>query len=160
MRFLLFAAALLICNVAIANETKFTALATGAQEVPENDSTATAKVRATFDEGFTKVDVQISIDGIFSSILAAHFHCSHAGANGPVAFGIFSPGPLNQLLPGKTKFTLTNADAMVDCTPVIDRPANNIAALAQAMKEGLIYFNLHTSDHPPGEVRGHMIVAK
>lgn len=156
MRFLLLTAALLISSIAIADDTKFTALATGAQEIPENDSTATAKVTAKFDKGFTKVEVQISIEGIFS-ILAAHFHCNRAGANGPVAFGILSPGPLTQILPGKTTFTLTNANAVGDCTSVIDRPVNNIAALAQAMNDGLVYFNLHTANHPGGEVRGQMI---
>ena len=52
---------------------------------------------------------------------------------------------------------LTNADFTgADCVPIIGRPVNNIAALAFAMEQGLIYINVHTTDNLPGEVRGQM----
>ena len=55
--------------------------------------------------------------------------------------------------------TLTNADFFVgeDCVSLVGRPVDNVAALAFAMREGLIYVNLHTAENLPGEVRGQLI---
>ena len=74
-----------------------------------------------------------------------------------IAFGLVDPGPL-AFDGGKVEGTLTNADFNdVDCVPNIGRPVNNIAALAFAMREGLIYANVHTTDFLPGEIRGQML---
>jgi hypothetical protein len=40
---------------------------------------------------------------------------------------------------------------------VVGRPVNNIAALAFAKRDGLIYVNLHTPTQPAGEVRGQLV---
>jgi tRNA pseudouridine-54 N-methylase len=55
--------------------------------------------------------------------------------------------------------TLNNNDLVggAGCVDVIGRPVTNIAALAFAMREGLIYVNLHTTDNPAGEVRGQLL---
>ncbi len=113
-------------------------------------------VRADFDEGFTEVDVTLKVDG-GDNVVAVHFHCALPGEIGPVAFGLFTPGPL--VFDGtEAKGFLTNADFTgADCNPTIGRPVNNIAALALAMREGLIYSNVHTTDNLPGEVRGQML---
>ena len=44
-----------------------------------------------------------------------------------------------------------------DCVPAIGRPVNNIASLAFAARNGLIYANVHTVANPPGEVRGQLL---
>ncbi len=115
-----------------------------------------SEVKAKFDRALTEVDVKLKVDG-GSNVVAAHFHCARPGVPGPVAFGLFSPGPL--LFDGEQAMgILTNADFTgADCVPIIGRPVNNIAALALAMRDGLIYINLHTTDNLPGEVRGQML---
>jgi len=40
---------------------------------------------------------------------------------------------------------------------VVGRPVSNIAALAFAMRDGLIYFNVHTTEFSSGEIRGQML---
>jgi hypothetical protein len=128
---------------------------------------ATGEVEAKFDDAFTRVDVVLRVQNA-ENVVAAHFHCGLPGKNGPVALGFFNPGPL--VFDGeKAEGTLTNENfQQADCVPHIGRPVNNIAALAFAMREGLIYTNVHTNDgtdppdtgpgdFPGGEIRGQML---
>jgi len=134
---------------------------TAAQEVPENPSDATGELEVEFDKGFTQLEFELRIRNTTGTITRAHFHCALPGENGPIAFGIFDPGPLPVPVNAqelKVKGFLTNADFNeVDCIPNIGRPVNNLAALALAMREGLIYANVHTSFQTGGEIRGQMI---
>ncbi len=145
-------------GVAYGGGLEFEAEMTTAQEVPTPGPglISGSDVIAVFDEGFTEVDVTLKVDG-GDNVVAAHFHCALPGEIGPVAFGLFGPGPLG-FDGSEAKGVLTNADFTgADCNPTIGRPVNNIAALALAMREGLIYSNVHTTDNLPGEVRGQML---
>ena len=137
---------------------KFAAALSIAQSVPVPGPgmIQRARISAVFDRSLSEVQVRLRVRG-GGSVVAAHFHCALPGVTGPVAFGLFSPGPLT--FDGERAMgTLTNADFTgADCVPGIGRPVNNIAALAFAMREGLIYANVHTLDNLPGEVRGQLI---
>ena len=109
-----------------------------------------------------------------------HFHCAKAGQNGPVVAFFFDQE--NQAKGTPTDFDghafqghLTNDDIIPGYCgglsipnpndPINDPPIqiggvqlNNIAALYQAMKEGLIYLNVHTVENATGEVRGQIFV--
>jgi hypothetical protein len=113
-----------------------------------------AKITADFQKDLSTVNVELQIEG-GDNVVAAHFHCALAGQNGPVVVGLFSgtDGPL-QFDGYEARGTLTNAD--VTPSECGGRPVNNIASLAFAMREGLIYTNVHTTDNLPGEVRGQM----
>ena len=147
------------------NGLKFRAALSGAQEVvfehgvfvPGGVTTnAEGRIKAKFDKALTKVGVALKVEDSAGAFTRAHFHCGRAGENGPIPFGLVDPGPL-AFIGGKVEGVLTNADFTgADCTPVIGRPVNNIASLAFAMKEGLIYINVHSTAFPPGEIRGQM----
>lgn len=152
--------------LANADGLKFEAAPSGDQEVVfqdgnfvpgGRDTPATGRIKARFDERFSKVMLDLRIDGLLGTFAAAHFHCGRPGQNGPVAFGLVNPGPLE--FDGKRiRGTLTNVNfSGADCVPVVGRPVNNIAALAFAMRDGLIYVNVHSSQFPPGEIRGQML---
>lgn len=136
----------------------FAAKLSTAQELPAPAPGIIERAVATadFDLELSSVRVHLVVRK-GSHVVAAHFHCARPGENGPVAFGLFSPGPL--AFGGvQARGTLTNEDFTgADCVPNIGRPVNNIAALAFAMREGLIYVNVHTTENPPGEVRGQML---
>ncbi len=155
---LVLAGLLALPGAAYGGDLEFEAELTTAQEVPTPlpGLITSSGVAAVFDEGFTEVEVKLKVDR-GDNVVAAHFHCALPGEVGPVAFGLFSPGPL--AFDGtEAKGILTNADFTgADCNPTIGRPVNTIAALALAMREGLIYVNVHTTDNPPGEVRGQML---
>ena len=146
---------------------KFEADLSGAQEVVfaddgnfvpgGRDTDAEARIKAKFDKELTKIEVNLRIKDLEGNFTRAHFHCGRAGQNGPIAFGLVDPGPL--AFDGRrVKGTLTNADFTgADCMPAVGRPVNNIAALALAMLDGLIYINVHSDLFPPGETRGQML---
>ncbi len=156
---LFFLLAMGVTGLAYADGQEFEATLSGAQEVMGGtDTPATGRINAKFDNAFTKVRVNLRIKNLMGTFVGAHFHCARPGQNGPVAFGLVNPGPL--AFDGKRiRGTLTNADFFgVDCTDMIGRPVNNIAALAFAMRDGLIYTNVHSiPDFPGGEIRGQML---
>ena len=115
-----------------------------------------ANITAKFNSDLSAVEVKLKVKG-GGSVAGAHFHCARPGTNGPLPFGLFGPGPLT-FDGAEAKGTLTNADFTgADCTGFIGRPVTNIAALAFAMRDGLIYINVHTVENPGGEVRGQML---
>jgi CHRD domain len=140
----------------------FEARLSSAQEVPENPSEAKAKIEVEFDKGFTKLEIELKVTDTMGFITRAHFHCAKPGENGPIIFGIFDPGPFPvpmNVTSLKLEGILTNADLNPnqDCVTPTGRVINNLASLAFAMREGLIYANVHTVFRGAGEVRGQMI---
>jgi len=153
---LFFLLAMGIAGFAYADDQGFEARLSGAQEVPEANTSATGNIEAKFDKAFTNVRVNLRIKNPVGGFFAAHFHCGRPGANGPVVIGL-TPGPL--IFDGeRIRGTLTNADfSGANCVPVVGRLVNNIAALAFAMRDGLIYADVHSAAFPGGEIRGQML---
>lgn len=138
------------------DDVKFIATLTGAQEVPEVATPASGEMKARFDDGFTKVKINLRVRNLIGSLTRVHFHCARPSANGPIVFGIIDPGRLT--FDGKRiRGTLTNEDFNgANCVTTSGRPVENIAALVFAMQDGLIYVNVHTDMFPAGEIRGQM----
>ncbi len=157
------AAVLALSHVAYAdddggNSLRFRIGLSGAQEVPGVTTNTTGGLRLDFDLGLSEAKFRLKVnDGI--GVVQAHLHCARAGTNGPVVVFLlgFVPGGVNVdgvLSTG----TLTNTDFLgADCTGTTGRPINNIASLALAARDGLIYVNVHTILNPAGEVRGQLL---
>ncbi|MFZ2508920.1 MAG: CHRD domain-containing protein [Steroidobacteraceae bacterium] len=156
---ILAATVLAVSSMASADDREFEAFLSGAQEMPSANTPAIGRITAKFDRAFTSVTVDLKVINLVGTFAAAHFHCNRPGANGPVAFGLVNPGPLT--FDGRRiRGTLTNANFTgADCTGPTGRPVNNIAALAFAMRDGLVYANVHTNVFPGGEIRGQMLEA-
>jgi hypothetical protein len=156
------------------NQLQFTALLTGAQEVtlsptpppsPGVNTLTTGDITVVFDEGLTQAEFTLNVaDAI--GVTQAHFHCGRPGQNGPIVVFLFPigataagpPTDVDGLLAGGTLTNVsTDANFLVtDCVPVIGRPVNNIASLFFAMRDGLIYANVHTAANPGGEIRSQL----
>lgn len=145
----------------------FEAQLSGAQEVVVDDagavvpggtgSDASGRIEAEFDDGFTQLRVDLRIRNLANAFSAAHFHCGRPGENGPIVFGLVNPGRL-AFDGSRIRGTLTNEDYTgEDCVELIGRPVNNLVSLAFAMRDGLIYANVHTDAFPAGEIRGQML---
>lgn len=139
----------------------FRARLVGTEQVPTPVQTR-AKGHAHFklSKDGTELKVQVVVSNI-EDVIGAHIHMAAAGANGPIvasfvpdtaAFlsgGPFVTEPINKqgvLVRG----TIT-ADDLVG--PLAGQ---RIKALIDAMRDGNTYFNVHTTEHRPGEIRGQI----
>jgi hypothetical protein len=131
---LAFAAALATGGLASAEETKFMAELTGAEEVPPVETAGTGTADVTWNSDTMELTWVIEWDGLSGPATAAHFH-------GPAA-------------PGE------NAGPVVPIED-IESPSEGSATLteeqAAQFAEGQVYLNVHTAAHPDGEIRGQVM---
>lgn len=116
----------------------FTAILTGGQEVPQNESKAFGVAFVTFeqDEKLLFYSITFTDTNLIGSETAAHFH-----------------GPAN---PGE------NASVLFPITPVPGNPKNgSVGPLTRRqirdLNKGLFYLNIHTDAFPGGEIRGQVL---
>ncbi len=136
----------------------------GAQEVPGNTSAGRSTAIIRFSRDFSSATVRVRFRNLEGGVTRLHLHCREAGANGPIALGLIDTiNPAfdnsdNVFLAGRRiSGVLTNADFVDNpCVDTIGRPINNLVSLAAAIDAGLVYWNLHTTAFPPGELRGQV----
>jgi hypothetical protein len=114
------------------------ALLTGDQEVPLVETDAVGVGRFELSEDLSELSYYVAVNNI-SGITASHLHTAQSGQNGGVAHtlfngnGPFEPGtPISDVLP-------------IDAQSVLDLISGNY------------YVNVHTTNSPPGEIRGQVI---
>lgn len=164
----IFAAATLGCNgdsTAQQQEAsfKFKADQSGEQEVQEVITSTSGKLNIEFNNDLSEAEFTLEVfNGV--AINQAHLHCAPAGVNGPIVVFLFPLGGSGPIEPGMdvngilSEGVLTNTDII----PIEDDPncgviINNIASLAFAAKNGLIYVNTHSDANPSGVVRGQLL---
>lgn len=113
---------------------------TGAQQVPPVTTSATGTADMTWDAGTRVVTWDITTSGLSSEATMAHFHEGAAGKNGNVVIWLSKQGtPISGAIKGQATLT---------------------ADQAKAFEAGDWYINVHTKDHPSGEIRGQVTPPK
>lgn len=122
----------------------------GSEEVPPVDTKAagSAEFKAPhFDSIYYSVNVS-NID----KVTAAHIHSGKTGENGPIVVTLFkTESPSSEIMNGiLTSGNITNAD--------LEGPmaGKTLIDLNKAMELGETYVNVHTEEHPNGEIRGQI----
>lgn len=105
---------------------------TGAKEVPANSSTYTGTLNGTYNKDTNMLTYNITWSGFTATNM--HFHKGGPTESGPPVLAI--PAPFTS--PKSGTFTLTE-DQETD------------------LVNGLFYINIHSQQHPAGEIRAQMI---
>lgn len=121
----------------------------GDQEVPPVTITANADAVFQLNADETVLTYEVRIFGIDpTDITEAHLHVGPRGFNGPVVLFLTNGPPPEPVLKG----TLTAADLL----PNADVSVTTFAEFVAALKAGEVYANVHTVEHPGGEIRGQI----
>ncbi len=124
-----------------AKPISFTVDLTGAQQVPPVKTSGAGKADLTYDPTTHVVTWTITYSGLSSPATMAHFHGpAAAGANAKVLIWLSEQGHAPES-PIKGQATLTPEQA------------------AQ-FTAGQWYINVHSKDHPAGEIRGQVMPPK
>jgi hypothetical protein len=126
---------------AVAAPVSFTVPLTGEQQVPPLQTTGSGTADLTYDPATRVVIWSITYSGLTGPATMAHFHGpAAAGKNAAVEVWLTKKGgPVSSPIKGQAKLT----------------PAE-----AQQFMAGDMYVNVHTKEHPGGEIRGQVVPPK
>jgi hypothetical protein len=114
----------------------------GAQQVPPVQTSGSGKADLTYDAGTRVVTWNVTFSGLSSQATMAHFHGpAPAGKNAGVKVWISQKGNMQMTSPVSGQATLSPDDAKL-------------------FEAGQMYINVHTKDHPDGEIRGQVVPPK
>jgi len=105
-----------------------------ADETPPSDSKGAGSVEATYDQATNKLEWTIEYSGLTGPAIAAHFH---------------GPAPARKAAPIEVPIVGSLASPIKGSATLTD-------AQAKDLTDGMMYFNIHTEAHKPGEIRGQM----
>ena len=151
--------AFLICALPVgANTITYTAIMTGANEVPPTGSSATGLASLSLTGDLLTVDVIFSgLTGGTAS--AAHIHCcALPGNNAPVAIPFTSfPSATSGSYTNTFDLTLASTYTSAFITAEGGTVADAEAAILVALNDNQTYTNIHNATFPGGEIRGWII---
>jgi len=121
----------------------------GANEVPPVDTQAQGQLILKASADGTSVTYKLIVANL-DDVTAAHLHLGVVGMNGPVVVGLFQ-GPIEGTFSGVLAEGTITADDLVGPLEGLE-----IGDLLDAIADGDIYTNVHTTAHPGGEIRGQV----
>ena len=127
-------------SAALAAPMSFDVPLTGAQQVPPVQTSGSGTASITYDPATRKVTWSVTYSGLSSATTMAHFHQGAEGKNGPVVVWLSKHGTTPK-------------------SPITGH-ATLTAAQAKQFTAGDWYVNVHTKDHPSGEIRGQVMPPK
>lgn len=154
------AAGLLVASLAGATGGKKNLKAddlTGYQENPDISTVATGSFEITIDDTARTFTYELSYSGLEGTVSQAHIHFGKRGVNGGVTLFLCGPGPAGTPacpVSGTVSRTVGAADILPPGTQGIE--AGNFEELAQALRAGHTYANVHSSKWPGGEIRAQI----
>lgn len=123
----------------------------GQNEVPAVESSATGEGEFKAPANGT-IGYKVNITGI-SNASAAHIHLAKAGENGDVVADLLhTPTSKDK----DTAYGMIFRGNLTDSSLKGPMQGKTIDDLAAAMDSGETYVNVHTTEHPDGEIRGQI----
>jgi hypothetical protein len=138
----------------------FRATLNGAQESPPVTTDGTGSGMATFNPTTNTLDVNVSFSGLTGNTTDSHIHCcfTPTNRNAGVAVGFTPHGFPIGVTSGTFNAAIDLANPANYTSAFLNANGGTAAsarsALLAGMTNGIAYFNIHTSAHAPGEIRG------
>jgi hypothetical protein len=127
----------------------------GYEETPAINSTGTGQFSASVNSSGTSITYKLSYSGLSSAASMAHIHFGQRGvAGGVVAF--LCGGGNKPACPASGTVTGTIVSSDIIPVPVQGIAAGDLAGVLKAMRAGLTYANVHTTNFSNGEIRGQI----
>lgn len=154
MKFLIaFLSAMFLSTAALADNVVYKASLSGANQVPKVTTNVSGEFIFTTENGnWYLVALGAARD---DTITAAHIHCGRPGVNGPVIYPFFGGETARRNLLVKGQFD-DSKFASVPISEACPIEIKNMVQLRLALRQGLIYVNVHTQKYPGGIVRGQV----
>ncbi len=125
---------------AAAASMSFKTALSGAQQVPPVKTGGTGTADLTWDPATHMIKWKIAYSGMSSPVTMAHFHDGAKGKNGSVEIWLTKKGkPVSSPITGEAKLSQAEVNQLM---------------------AGKWYINVHTKDHPGGEIRGQVMPPK
>lgn len=151
----------------------------GLEETAQTIQTAASgEFKATISEDGTSIKYEETWRNLSSTITQSHIHFGRPGLSGGIVLWLCynpnppantkppaAPTPTPQLCPtgnpATITGTLTEADVVSSVAAPgggqgIDAGAQGFAEMVKAIRTGSAYVNVHSVDHPSGEIRGRL----
>lgn len=126
----------------------------GKEEVPVRDTEAQGQTNFQVSPDGESISYKLIVANI-ENVLQSHIHVAPAGSNGGIVVWLYPSAPPAQLIPGRSDGVL--AEGVITESSLVGSLAGQpLSALLDAMRAGNTYVNVHTSQFPPGEVRGQI----
>lgn len=137
----------------------FRAGLTGFQEVPAVFTKGSGEFRASVSPDRTRMNFELEYRNLSSTVSMAHIHFGQRGVNGAVMVWLCGGGgrpPCPNPPDGVGRVSGTIEAAHVVGIPAQGILAGNFDQLLEAVRRGVTYVNVHTTNFGGGEVRGQI----
>jgi hypothetical protein len=126
---------------------------TGELEVPIRDTKAQGQAIFQLSKDGTSLSYKL-ITANIENVTQAHIHLGGPDVNGPVVVWLYPSAPPAMLIPGRSDGVL--AQGTITSASLVGQLAGmSLADLLAHLNAGTAYVNVHTSQYPPGEIRGN-----
>ncbi len=122
----------------------------------ETESSAKAIFRLSQDG--KKLEYTLKVQNV-KNITMSHLHLGKVGRFGSPVVWLYPPSPPPKLIPGK--FSGILAEGTIEAEDLIGPLRNEpLSELIKHMERDHTYANIHTKEHPEGEIRGSVHLIK
>ena len=126
----------------------------GGEEVPPNASAAQGQAIFQLSKDGTALSYKLIVANI-ENVRQAHIHRAAAGVNGGIVVWLYPSAPPAVLIPGRSQGPLAEG-VITEASLVGSLLGQPLDVLLDEMQAGNTYVNVHTSQFPPGEIRGQI----
>ncbi len=138
------------------DRNSFKANLSGYQEVPANSTTGTGRLTLSVNPAGTQISYTLTYSALQGgSPFTAHIHFAQKSVNGGVVAFLCGGGSKPAACPAGGG-TVTGLIVATDILAVQGIAAGDLAAALKAIRSGVTYANVHSTNFPGGEIRGQI----